>query len=268
MGSISDFLELKLLDHTLNGVAYVPPTTCYLGLSTADPLDTGVGLAEPVGGGYARKAIAFDAAASRLINQTALVQFDTVTADWGLISHYAIFDALAAGNMLAHGALTFAKNVVIGNNPSVAAGEVDISFNAGGFTNYLAHALLNFAFRNVAFSSPATHMALCTAEVSDTDTGSTITEPSGANAYARQQVNVNGGASPTWNLASAGLVDNLHVVNFPTPTGTWGTVTALAIADAATLGNLLFYDTNVIESSPASGDIVRVPAGACDITLS
>ena len=267
MGSISDFQEQKLLDHTLNGVAYVPPVTVYLGLSTADPLDAGSGLAEPVGGGYARKAITFGAAAGRSITQGADVQFNLVTAPWGLITHYAIFDALVSGNMLAHGSLALAKNVVIGNSPSVAAGEVVVSFNAGGFSNYLAVKLLDFAFRNQAFASPATYMALCTAEIADADTGSTITEPPGANAYARIQVNPNGGASPTWTLASAGLVDNLHVVNFNTPTGPWGALTAMAIVDAAVAGNLLTYDTGINEASPASGDIVRVPVGGCDVTL-
>ncbi len=266
MGSISDFAENKLLDHILNGVTYTPPATVYLGLSTADPLDTGAGLAEPSGGGYARKAIAFDAAAGRAIEQSALVQFDTVTAPWGLVSHWALFDALSAGNMLAHGSLVLAKNVVTGNNPSVAAGEVAIGFNAGGFSDYLANALLDFMFRNQAFASPAIYLALCTAEVSDADTGYTITEP--GNGYARALVNPNGGASPSWGLAAAGLVDNLAVVNFNTPTGTWGILTAMAIADAAAAGNLLFYDTGIDEASPASGDVVRIPAGGCAISLS
>jgi hypothetical protein len=266
MGSISDFSENTLLDHALNGVTYTPPTAVYLGLSTADPLDTGAGLAEPAGGGYARKAIAFGAAAGRALTQSALVQFDTVTGPWGLISHWALFDAVSAGNMLAHGALALAKNVVAGNNPSVDAGEVIVSFNAGGFSNYLTAKLLDFMFRNQAFASPATYLALCTAEIADTDTGSTITEP--GNGYARVLVNPNGGASPSWGLAAAGLVDNLAIVNFNTPTGTWGTLTAMAIVDAATLGNLLFYDTGISEVAPASGDIVRIPVGACDVSLS
>jgi hypothetical protein len=266
MGSISDFAENNLLDHALNGITYTPPATVYLGLSTADPLDTGAGLAEPVGGGYARKAITFGTAAARAITQSALVQFDEVTAPWGLISHWALFDALSAGNMLAHGALALAKNVVAGNNPSVDAGEVVVSFNAGGFSDYAAVNLLDFMFRNQAFASPATYIALCTAEVTDADTGSTITEP--GNGYARAVVNPNGGASPAWALAAAGLVDNLAVVNFNTPTGAWGTLTAMAIVDAATLGNLLFYDTGIGEVAPASGDVVRIPVGGCDVSLS
>jgi len=42
----------------------------------------------------------------------------------------------------------------------------------------------------------------------------------------------------------------------------------MAILDAATAGNLLFYDTDIGEVSPASGDIVRIPAGGCDVSLS
>jgi len=268
MGSISDFAENKLLDHLLNGVTYTPPTTVFLGLSTTNPLDDASGLSEPAGGGYARKTIVFGAAAGRAIAQNALVQFDEVTVDWGLVSHYALFDAVAGGNMLAHGELDQAKNVVTGNNPSVDAGEVVISFNPGGYSNYLANALLDFMFRNQAFASPDTFMVLCTAEIADADTGSSITEPPGANNYARVQVNPNGGAAPTWALAAAGLVENLAVVNFNTPSGPWGILTAMAIVDAAANGNLLFYDTGINEAAPTSGDVVRIPAGGCDVTLS
>ena len=267
MGSISDFAENKLLDHLLNGVAYTPPATVYLGLSLADPLDDASGLSEPSGGGYSRKAIPFAAAAARSIAQNQDVQFDPVTSDWGLVSHYGIFDAAAGGNMLAHGALDVAKNVVTGNNPSVSSGEAVISFNPGGYSNYLANALLDFMFRNQAFASPSTYLALCTAEISDADSGASITEPAGA-GYARVQVNPNGGSSPAWTLAAAGLVENLDVVNFNTPTGPWGTLTAMAIVDAAANGNLLFYDTDINEASPASGDVVRIPAGGCAISLS
>lgn len=51
------YLENALLNHAVNKSAYTPPTTVYVGLSTADPGDDGTGLAEPAGNGYARQAI-------------------------------------------------------------------------------------------------------------------------------------------------------------------------------------------------------------------
>ena len=276
MGSISDFLENELLDHIFNGAgaAYTPPTTVYLGLSTADPGDDGSGLAEPSGNGYARKAIAFDAAASRLINQTSQVTFDQATGSWGTITHWAAFDALTSGNMLAHGSLSTQKEVVNGNTPSVAAGEADISFKALGskgdttnnISDYLANKLLDFAFRNQIFTQPDTYCAMCTANIADNDTGSSISEPAGG-AYARKQVNPNGGSSPTWDLAAAGLVDNTHDITFADPTASWGSITAQAILDALTAGNLLFFDNDITEQTPDSGDTVKVPAGDWDASL-
>ena len=39
MSSISDYLELELLDHVLGVGAYAQPSGIWIGLSTADPLD-------------------------------------------------------------------------------------------------------------------------------------------------------------------------------------------------------------------------------------
>jgi len=266
MGSIADFLELELLDHVCNA-AYTPPATVYVGLSTADPGDDAAGLAEPSGNGYARKAITFGAAASRVVTQSGDVTFDQATGSWGTITHYALFDAITAGNMMAHGALGASKEVVSGNTPSIASAEVTVTYSAGYVSNYLANKLLDFAFRNQAYSAPATYCALTTVVVADGDTGSTITEPSG-NGYARKQVNVNGGASPTWDIAAAGIVDNTHNVDFAQATGSWGTIVALAIADALTLGNLLLYDNAVADQAVGDGDTVRFPAGDLDISMS
>ncbi|NIT58632.1 MAG: hypothetical protein GWN00_21115 [Aliifodinibius sp.] len=276
MGSISDHLEDELLDHVFNA-SYTPPSTVYLALSTADPGDDAAGISEPVGNNYSRKAITFDAAASRLINQTSTVTFDQATGSWGTISHWAIYDASSGGNMMAHGSLSASKAVVSGNTPSVAAGEVDISFKTlaskGDTTNnvsdYLADELLDFAFRNQAFSEPATYLALCTADLSDSSTGATMTECANANGYARKQVNVNGGSSPTWDLSSSGNVDNTHDITFASPTGSWGTVTALVILDGGThgAGNVLFYDNGITEQTPDNGDTVKILAGNCDISL-
>ena len=55
MGSFSDYLENALLNHTFKGSAFTQPTNLYIALSTADPLDTGAGVAEPAfASGYYR----------------------------------------------------------------------------------------------------------------------------------------------------------------------------------------------------------------------
>lgn len=265
MGSLSDYSENELLDHVFN-VAYTPAATVYLGLSTANPTDSGSGLAEPGGNGYARKALTFAAAASRTVAQNATVTFDQATGAWGTISHWAIFDAVTSGNMLAYGAFGTSKAVMSGNTPSVASGEITIAFNAGEISDALAGKLLDLMFRNQAYSKPNTYVALVTAAVSDNDTGSTITQPSGG-GYARVQVSPNGGSSPTWDVASGGALDNTHLIEFPAATASWGTVTGVAICSAASGGDLLFYDNDMTDQPVGDGDTAQFPAGDLDISM-
>jgi len=267
MGSISNYLEDKLLNHVLNQDSYSPSTTVYLGLSTADPLDDASGLAEPSGNGYSRKAITFGAASSRRVMQNADITFDQATGDWGTITHWALFDAATGGNMLAHGSLASSKTVVSGNTPSVASGEVYVEFSSGYISNYLANALLDFAFRNQSYTVPSTYVALTTATISDSDTGSTISEPSG-NGYARKLVNPNGGSAPTWGIASGGTTDNDDNIDLgPASGGSWGTIVATALVDASSAGNVLFYDNGVTDQEVGDGDTYRFAAGDFDVSL-
>lgn len=270
MGSLSDFSENELLDHVANA-AYTAPTAIYLALCTADPTDaaTGASMNEVANtGNYARTAITFGAAASRRVTQNAAVTFPQLNGSLGTVTHWTIVDSATygAGNVLAHGAFSEAKSLVSGNTPSVASGQVYVEFLANEISTFLAHALLNLMFRNVAYSKPATYVALVTVAVTDTDTGSTITEPSGG-AYARVQVNINGGASPAWDLAAAGVVDNANAIAMPTATAPWGTIVGVAIVDAATAGNVLMYDNAMADQAVGTSDDVSFPAGDLDLVM-
>ena len=260
MGSISDYLENELLDHVMGVGAYTPPSTVYIGLSTADPTDDASGLAEPSGNNYARESLSFNAAASRKVENASQITFNQASGAWGTITHYALFDALSGGNMLAHGSLSTPKEVVSGNTPSIAAQEVDVEFSSGEISNYLALALLDFAFRNVSYSQPTIYAGLATANLADDTTGSTVTEVSGNN-YSRK-------AHSAWSAASGGATDNTGAVTFDTPSGSWGTVTAAFLADAASAGNILFYENTITEQEPGNGDTVQFPDGDLDISIS
>ena len=263
MGSFSDYLENEILDHILEVGSYTPAATVYIGLSTADPLDTAAGLAEPVGNNYAREAITFAAASSRSVASSGTITFNQASGSWGTITHYAIFDALTNGNMLAHGSLSASKAVTTGNTPSIASGQVTITFSAGAASNYLANIVLDFVFRNQAFSAPGIYVALCTADLSDSSTGATMTECADANNYARVDYG-------TWDAAAGGVTANTNAISFANPSGSWGTVTAACLLDSGTYGagNVLFYDNTLTEQEPVSGDTVQFAAGDFDITLS
>ena len=59
MSAMSDFLELKILDHVTGRTAYTKPSAVYLGLSTGDFTDTGSGSSEISGNGYARVCLLY-----------------------------------------------------------------------------------------------------------------------------------------------------------------------------------------------------------------
>lgn len=255
MGSISDYLENELLDHIFETGAYVVPTI-YIALSTADPTEDGSGIAEPVGNNYARKAhAAWNAAALRAITNDGEITFNMSSGAWGTISHYAIFDDLTAGNMLAYGSLTIPKAIVANNTPSITDTDIEVSFTTGGFSDYLALELLDHVFGNGVFAQPSIHVALSTTIPTD---AANVTEPPGNN-YARV-------AHPNWDVAAAGATENTGEIVFNTPSGSWGLCVHTVLYDALTAGNYLARG-DVTDQTPESGDTVKFNDGDLDITL-
>lgn len=259
MGSISDYLELELLDHVFQAAAAYTPPTVYIALCTADPGEAGTGttISEPAGNGYVRKAHAtWNAAASREITNNGVITFAQASGAWGTITHYAIVDASTAGNMLAYGSLATSKSVVTGNTPSIATTDLKVSFSTAGFSTFLANELLDHVFGNGVYTSPSIFVALAKTIPTDTSAG---TEATGNN-YARKE-------HTTWLVASAGATENITTaITFNTPSGTWGLCVYATIHDALTAGNYLAYG-DITDQTPDNGDTVRFNVGALDITL-
>ena len=142
MAALSDFLENKIIDHVLRGTAYVAPATVYVALLTAAPTDAGGGT-EVTGGAYARVAITTalttfagtQGAASTVASSgtggvtsnNAAVTFPIPTAGWLTATHWAIYDAPTAGNLLIHAPLTLAKTINISDTVSFAAGALTVT---------------------------------------------------------------------------------------------------------------------------------------------
>ena len=127
--AFSDFLEDKLLKHTFTNTAYTPPTTLYVGLFTAAPSDTGGGTEISTSStGYARQTATFSVSGTSPTeaNISSAIDFPTATADWGTITHLAVFDASTGGNMLAYSAATTSKTVANGDILRIPAGSLAI----------------------------------------------------------------------------------------------------------------------------------------------
>ena len=131
MGAATDYLELKLLDHSLGTASYTKPTTVYLGLHTTNPGETGstTGEVSTSGTAYARQVVTFAAAASGSAASNATVTFSAATASWGTIGYISINDASTGGNMLYYGAVTTSKAIDTGDTFQVTSGNLTISLD-------------------------------------------------------------------------------------------------------------------------------------------
>jgi hypothetical protein len=139
MPALSDYLEAALLNATLRGVAFTPPVALYVALYSSDPGDDNSGpeldgVSYP---GYARVSIpnanwsapAAGAGPSQTAN-TAAIDFPTATAVWpNPVTHFGIFDAATAGNLLFYGPLSAARTLSTGDNLRFAAGALVISLD-------------------------------------------------------------------------------------------------------------------------------------------
>jgi|TARA_R100000329_G_scaffold105921_1_gene86891 hypothetical protein len=128
MSAMSDYLELKFLDHFTGTASTSAPSAVYLGLATASLQDDASGT-ELTGNNYTRKAITFASASSGSIASNSAVEFNSATGSWGSVSHWGIFDASSSGNLLFHGSFTSAKTIASGDILKVASGSLTITAN-------------------------------------------------------------------------------------------------------------------------------------------
>ena len=123
-------------------------------------------------------------------------------------------------------------------------------------SNFLENALINAVLRNTTYTSPASvFVGLFTTDPTDAGSG---TEVSGG-SYAR--------TAATFGAPSNGVTTNSGAVNFPTSSGSWGTVTHFGVFDAATSGNLLFHGALTVSKTVGNGDSVSFGIGTLSITL-
>ena len=127
MAEMSDYLEVALLNATLNGVAFTAVNNPYVSLHTADPTDAGTGT-DVSGGSYARTAASF-ATASGTSGQVATdadVTFPTATGSWGTVGWIGLWDAATSGNMLYHTALDASKTIDSGDIFKITTGNLTV----------------------------------------------------------------------------------------------------------------------------------------------
>jgi len=103
-------------------------------------------------------------------------------------------------------------------------------------TNYQANRILDREFGAAAYSTlPTLYIGLSTTAILDDGTGAT--EPS-VGGYARVAVTND---KTNWGTASAGVLTNAVAIEFPIAMLSWGTITHAFVADAASAGNILYF---------------------------
>lgn len=133
-------------------------------------------------------------------------------------------------------------------------------------SDYLENKLLDHVLRNTAFTSPTTvYVALFTSDpsVGDTDElleAGTLTNEVSGNGYARK--------AATFSAAASGSITTSGNITFdPASGGDFGTITHVAIMDALTTGNVLFYGQLATEKLIQDGDTFQITAGNLTVTL-
>lgn len=127
-------------------------------------------------------------------------------------------------------------------------------------SDYLENKIIDWLFRGQAYTPPATlYFALLTTNTDDD--GSPLVEVSGG-SYARVGVaaslanfaGTQSAGSTTVSTGNTGTTSNNAAITFPAPTANWGSVTGLALYDAASAGNMLFYTALTVAKTVNNGD--------------
>ena len=109
--SISNYTELKILDHTTGTASWTMPSGVYIKLHTGDPGEAGTSNAATE---TTRKVVTFSAAASGSISSAATVEWTNVSTT-ETYSHWSLWDNATTGNCLWAGALSSSAAVTAGD---------------------------------------------------------------------------------------------------------------------------------------------------------
>lgn len=147
---LTNYLRNKIVDWFHRGVAFTPPTTYYVSLSSTTP-SAAAGGTECTGVGYARQAITKSTTAWAATNadgstanpstgtngttsNNAIVDFGTAGTGWGTQSHWELWDAVTAGNRLMWGEIVdgsgnpLPRTISSGDPVSVPISQLKVSW--------------------------------------------------------------------------------------------------------------------------------------------
>lgn len=126
-------------------------------------------------------------------------------------------------------------------------------------SDYMEDALGNWMRGTTFPAAPSnTYLALFTTATNDTSGG---TEVSGNN-YSRTTL-----ASTIWSAPSGGQISNSTAIISAVASGSWGTITHIAIHDASSGGNRIWHGALTSSVAVASGEAFYIAPGALTLTV-
>lgn len=134
---------------------------------------------------------------------------------------------------------------------------------AGSASNYLEEKYINAAFRGESFPVPTQlYLALYTASPGE---GGGINEVT-SGWYSRQDMAQGAAIATAFTPPADGTTSNAKNILFPAVTTASVTITHVALHDAPTGGNMLYYTDLVQAKTLQIGDVFSVPVGGMSIT--
>lgn len=135
-GALTDYLEGQIVAHIFRTSSFTKPTVLAIGLLTAACSDSSAGT-EVTGGSYARVSLnpldanwAAPSSGNGTTSNSSAITFPSPTANWGTVTHFAIYDATSSGNMLVCQSLTVSKTINNGDAaPSFAIGALTVQID-------------------------------------------------------------------------------------------------------------------------------------------
>ena len=130
-------------------------------------------------------------------------------------------------------------------------------------SNYLENEVLDHVLGNGVYT-PATTLYLglftnaSSAAAANLEAG-TLTDEVGGGAYVRKAI--------TFDAASGGSSASAATVTFDAATANWGTITHVAVLDASSAGQVLFWGSVTTAKTIETGDTFQVSAGNLTISL-
>jgi hypothetical protein len=164
------------------------------------------------------------------------------------------------------------KHFTRGLVAALALFAVTPQLHAQAFSDYVENMVVDALLRGQTFTEPTTiYVGLSTTACSDSSFG---TEVSGNN-YSRVSITASlanfagtqSAGSTTASSGTGGQTSNNAAINFPTPSGSWGTVTHWFLADASTSGNLLICDDLTVSKTINASDTVSFAIAALTVTV-